>query len=490
MSVSTVWSHRKKQLPRVVYKNLKSLKCILSGTSTSTIIYTTMSFFGVIVALAIVAASAYYFLVVKKSPPVVEEKPKPIEKKAAASSEESTKEVKKTNKPAKKAPPKVKRTAHPRFVRRFGGHSDHILDMAISPNGEWLATSGKDGQLRVTHVHQKLKSSQDMHLSSAIRYSVAEEKLGGFKPSLSHIAWSPDNRTLVGTVVHSGEIALFRMRKQKDAPPTAKFPFELVELPKRRFGTASKVQGSLLSCVVDQSHSNYLLVLTESEDPTHGNITVAWDGTNGIAAGKGSLGTVNKKQHDNISNPAIRLSPDGRFACRGGLGGAATQVKLFEIVKKKVKGEVDPVFDKLSSKSVMTLVAGRKVADVCFSNRNSSGNSDLAIVCCVDGLVQVWSLNVDYRQREDTKLLCFFQIQTTEDIVYATASIKANRIAVLTTNSTLHILTYTESSVFLDLTIEETHDELVADVQFCPFEGDVVYTRGEESKDVFSWKVV
>ena len=41
------------------------------------------------------------------------------------------------------------------------------------------------------------------------------------------------------------------------------------------------------------------------------------------------------------------------------------QVRLFEVRKTKVKGEVEPVFDKIASKSVMTLLPkSGKVADV------------------------------------------------------------------------------------------------------------------------------
>jgi len=345
-----------------------------------------------------------------------------------------------------------------------------------------MATSGMDGQLRVTHVEKK--KAQDMYLSTNVRYSA---DIGHLKARLGHLAWNDDNRTLLGIVAHSSEIAFFRMRKKKDAAPGTKFPFELVELSKRRFATAAKVLGSIHSCVIDHTHTKYPLLLTESDDPAHGNVTVAWDCTNGEAVGKGNLGAT--RIADDTTSPTLRLSPDGRFLCRGTLSGSAVQVKLFEVLKKKVKGEVEPVFDGISTKSVMTLVVGEKVADVCFSNNSNNSSANMAIVCCVSGMIQLWSLDVECRLREDPKMLCSFQLPDKTEVLYSVASPTTNRIAIVTANSALHILKYSESSIEPVFTIEETHEQLVANVQFCPSGADTIYTRGDQSKDVFAWNV-
>lgn len=434
-----------------------------------------MTALAVIVALVVVALSVYYYTSNKTKeapPPVV------VETKKA----EPEKVKKKEPKKVERKPKPKRKTVDPRFVRRFGGHSDSVLAMDVSPNGEWMATSGNDGQLRVTRVIKK--KGQDMHLTTNIKYS---EDIQHLKGRLATLNWcSGDNRTLVGTLLHSSAIAFFRVRKKKDASATDKFPFELVELSKRRFATDKKVQGTLNSSVVDHSHTFYTLLLTESDDPAHGNVVVAWDGTNGVSVGKGILGKSTK------TTPVIRLSPDGRFLCHGCVGGteaAGVQVKLFEVIKKKTKGEVAPVFDRISPKGVMTLVVGEKVADVCFNLNGNTNTTNLAIVGCVGGLIQVWSLDVDYRNREDPKLLCSTQLPGKAIIMSMVASTTSNRVAVITANSDLYVLSYSESSLKVDLTIEETHEELVADVKFCPSGADTVFTRGDESKDIFAWNI-
>jgi len=137
----------------------------------------------------------------------------------------------------------------------------------------------------------------------------------------------------------------------------------------------------------------------------------------------------------------------------------------------------------------MTLTAGQKVADVCYF---TDDNTSVAVVCCINGLIQVWDLNVEYRLREDPKRVCEYQLPADESeithVAGSTTTGATNRIAVVTANGSLHLLTYANACLVLDFTIDETHEQRVADVKFCP-SGDVVYTRGERSKDVFSWKV-
>jgi hypothetical protein len=502
-----------------------------------------MSFLGVCMALAVVAASAYYYFCYnvehKKEQPLISLSNKePTSVAVNDDVKHKEKEVKQpianqkkgTRKPpASKKQQKTVTIRDPRFIRRFAGHhSEPILDMSISPNGEWLATCGLDSKVRVTNTNVNVHGNDQQPITLSTNVNADANKYNQGNNCLGNIAWSPDNRTLVGAVVNSGELAFFRIRKKKDettaaaaATNKAKSPLELIELTKRRFATTD-TKININSCVVDHSHSNFLLALTSCDDPTssHGsNVTVAWDGDNGKSLGSANLGNIILSSTNSMTtttsnnrSPNIRLSPDGRFLCRGNF---SPQVKMFEVQKKKTKGEINPVFDRISPKGVMTLVVGHAVADVCYistSNVDASTTGMVfAVVCCTNGWIQVWDLNVEYKLREDPKRVCEYQIDLNNDAagncdeILTHVAASHQRIAVVTTKGSLHVLTYhtdtaagasdTDSSscsLVLDFTIDRTHDEQqqrrVADVQFGP-SGDVVYTRAENSKDVFAWRV-
>jgi WD40 repeat protein len=158
------------------------------------------------------------------------------------------------------------------------------------------------------------------------------------------------------------------------------------------------------------------------------------------------------------------------------------------VLRKKVKGEVEPVFDSLSPKAVMTLVSPKAmIEDVAFCR------GDKCVVCCDDGSIQIWNLNVEFRQREDPKLVCTSNVLKGSKIASVAASFldDVNRIAVATDDAKLHVLTYSpsSSSITLDFTIEHTHFDGVSDLQFCPATGKVLYSKGAYSKDVFAWNV-
>jgi len=423
----------------------------------------------VLLALVVVVGTAYWFGVLTPSPlpGTSEEKArssKPTREPEPPKPGTKSKPDKKRN-PKKTAPKQEKRKlpTDPRFLRRYGGHSDCILSMAISPNGEWLATAGKDGQVRVAH-----QGSSNNH---RFLNAMLQREQGLFQDHLSAVAWSGDGRTVIGATAHGRNLCFFRIRKKEGGSDE----YELHEQVKRRFSTTSKVDDTIDMCLVDHAHSNFSLVITNVAGGDRGN-TVAWNGKTGDSVGVLSTG-----------NGKVRMSPDGRFLCGQGVGVA--QVKIYEVLRKKVKGEVEPMFDSLSPKGVMTLVPPNKVKidDIAFCS------GDKSVVCCDDGSVQIWSLHVEYWQREDPKLLCTSNVLKGKKITHLATSFleDMNRIAVVTDDDKLHVLTWdSASSISLDFTIDFVHSEGVADLQFCPATGKVLYSRGAyPSKDVFAWNV-
>jgi len=381
---------------------------------------------------------------------------------------------------------------HERFNQRFGGHTGTIKSMSVSPDGEWMATAGTDGQIRVSKIH----NTDNNHLF--LRTNVKTPNMGVFQDHVSALSWLPDGRTIVCAICRSRDIAFYRIRKKKEKPDNnSSFPYELVELVKRRFSTNFDEGIEIETCIADLSNSCSSLVLTNTGATEHHN-TVAWDGVKCKAMGR--LTTC---------GGGIRLSPDGRFLCGRGLRDPplATEVKIYEVHRSKVKGQSEPVFDKLSSKSVMTVIPrSARVADVAFcgTRGDTTSQSCLLCLCCDDGSVQIWDLDVEYKQREDPKLLCsatsvlpIENTRNTNNILCVAASFVGGvqRIAVVTSDLSLHLLIYSpltpnmEASISLEFSIPRIHPEGASDLQFCPATGDVLYSKGAFSRDVFVWNV-
>ena len=360
---------------------------------------------------------------------------------------------------------------HPHYVRRFGGHHGSVTGMSVSPNGEWVATCDTDGQLRVARA-ERSRHTADMFVAAR-----ASEPL-------DHVCWEGDNRTLACATRRTQEVTFYRVRGKKDSASRG-FPYELVELAKRRFPTRERLDAAT-SLVTDRSSSSYHLVLTGGHAVAGGsnNIVVAWDGSGVPDHFLASL---------SIGCPGdVRLSHDGKFLC-GRAAGAGKEVKVFEVVKKRHKGEAEPRFERITK--AMSLYVGKDVADVDFLY-DGGGTCVRALVACADGNFQVWNLAVEYRRGEDPALLRACSPLPAApgdgDVVEAVATSHRNRrVVVATEGSTLHAFTCADDGgIVHDCTIENCHGPrgVAADLQF-DREGTTVYTRGRLSKDVFSWKV-
>lgn len=365
---------------------------------------------------------------------------------------------------------------HPNYVRRFGGHTGTVTGMSLSPNGEWLATCGSDGQLRVARAEK--------HSDNASMFVAAH----GPEP-LDHVCWEADNRTLACATRRTQAVTFYRVRGKKAAAaaPHA-FPYELVELVKRRFETRDRLS-AISSLVTDRSSVAYHLVLTGGEVATSsqgGNKTiVAWDGS-GV------------QKHFLASLPTgcpgdARLSQDGKFLC-GRAAGAGKEVKVFEVVKKRHKGEAEPQFERVAK--AMSLYVGKDVADVDFLY-DGGGTCDRALVACADGTFQVWNLAVEYRRGEDPRLvrsgapLPEAPGGGAEDVAAIATSHRNGRVAVATADATVHAFTCADDGALVhDGALDNCHGHrgIAGDLQFNQ-EGTAVYTRGTLSRDVFSWKI-
>eukprot|EP00586_Coscinodiscus_wailesii_P014926 CAMPEP_0172503756 /NCGR_PEP_ID=MMETSP1066-20121228/172049_1 /TAXON_ID=671091 /ORGANISM="Coscinodiscus wailesii, Strain CCMP2513" /LENGTH=473 /DNA_ID=CAMNT_0013279625 /DNA_START=63 /DNA_END=1484 /DNA_ORIENTATION=+ len=403
------------------------------------------------------------------------------------------------SKKSKPAPAKkIKPTSHPRFRRKFGGHSGNgpVLATSISPQGDWIATSGDDAQLRIVRTGGTT-AEKNIFLKTDVAPANEPRRKNDRVRSVS---WAADNRTVVCAIEtgdYGSEVAFYRMRKKRDAAAGAEFPYELIELSKHRFSVDSKLE-NLSSCLVDRSahvgttkedlaNAAFSLILTSGV--SHGtadvSCAVAWNGKTGSTMGSAKLG-----RGAGAAGERLRLSSDGEFVC-GRCGASSTEMKIYRVKRKRVKGEVNPVFDKLVLAGVITCRA--KIADVDFLTRESGDDlrvCDKIVACCVNGDVMVWDVSGQKPEKlcvADGPCLGVSESPPVEIV----ASGDGKRVAVATRDSGLHLFTYSDEdhSIRLDFSIERAHSLGVACMEFCPTSSDVLYTLGDASKEVFSWNV-
>ena len=115
--------------------------------------------FSILVAVVLVAATAYWgFLRGSSKTEHTTESTEAASAPQPSKTPQSTKKKQQTHKKARKTAipsfntKRSKVPSHPRYIRRFGGHSDNVLTMSICPNGEWMATAGMDGLVRVAQT--------------------------------------------------------------------------------------------------------------------------------------------------------------------------------------------------------------------------------------------------------------------------------------------------------------------------------------------------
>lgn len=440
----------------------------------------------IFVALAVVLGSVYYYISINKEKLGKELKVKNLKEQRQKQQQEeeelrkqkkASKEIAARKKHEAKKKPKKKAvdTSHdpsknPRYLRRFGGHNGNITGKDVSPNGEWMATCGVDGKLRVARVEKA-----DMFVATVVPDH----------DRIDHVSWEGDNRTIACVLHRKQQVTFYRVRRKKDADSSS-FPYELVELVKRKFETRSKLD-NITALLTDQSSSIYSLVLTSGDSTANknGKVIAAWNGS-----GKTSVGLLNTGSA--VNDP--RISKDGRFICSRSAG-SGKEVKLYEVVKKRHKGEIDPQFDNIASKSVMSMHIGKDVADVDFLYSNDGGvdsksKCDKAIVVCNDGTIQIWNIDVEYKFKEDPKLICTCDhLQGKGEIKAIATSYNNNRIAAVAfPGPTLQVFTYDNENkqVSFNFSMENCHGPkgIDDDLQFNA-EGNVLYTRGSLSKDIF-----
>ena len=247
-----------------------------------------MSFLGVLVSVAVVAATAYYYFyyvarATEASSTSTQDHQASPTAEARSSSKSKDKRHPKKNKKVSSNSTSKKQVAtsrrskiptHARFVRRFGGHSGDITAFDVSPNGEWIATAGVDGLIRVVATSTKSASSS---LSSSsnhlqVQCKVQNDKdegdsggMGYFQDHISALSWHGDNRTLTCAIHHSRQVCFFRVRKKKQTDSTFSSAaaaaknqsYELVELAKRRFSTKSKDMNNIDTCVTATNRESF-----------------------------------------------------------------------------------------------------------------------------------------------------------------------------------------------------------------------------------------
>lgn len=309
--------------------------------------------------------------------------------------------------------------------------------------------------------------------------------------SITNLSWAADSLTVVGSSELTREVYFFRMRKKKDTnndkPTSNGFKYELIELKKRRFKTNHS--GVIQSCAIDTAYSTPIIVT--GCDCKSDNQFLVWDSRSGQKLG----------QIPNKTGGGAVLSNDGHFISN--ISTSSSEVKIFEVVRKKEKGQAEPVFQGVSNKAAMTLASGAHTSNInsiCFGPHDAdvaSGVSDRVVTAGADGRLVLWDIDVRFDLRADPEILCKANVGS--PLKFCMISLNGKKIACVDNADNIHfyVVETVKSSIKTSERVlkkvytiknEGTIGGGIKQISFSNYEGTMMTILNENSKHAFVWK--
>jgi WD40 repeat protein len=440
--------------------------------------------FGVVIALLILVGTAYYLANSANGKHKISEEKKTVEVKKKKPSVPKKKKFTsaKSSKQRKKKDQML--PTHEKFSHAIKGHSQNIICFAISPNKKWIATASEDQSVRITELENTVSGS------SARAPLFFRINMNG--DSITSLSWAADSLTVIGSSELTREVYFFRMRKKKDndneKSASSGFKYELIELKKRRFQTNH--MGVIQSCAIDTAYSTPIIV-TGCDHKSDKQFLV-WDSKSGQKVGQ----IPNKS----CSNGGAILSHDGHFIANAST--SSSEVKIFEVVRKKEKGQAEPVFQSISNKAAMTLASGAhtsNVNSVCFGPHDAnvaSGVSDRVVTAGADGHLVLWDIDVRFDLKADPEIVC--KINVGFPLKFCMISSNGKKIACVDNSDNIHfyMVEIVKSSIKTSeralkkinvIQNEGTTGGNIKQITFSNYEGTKMTVLNENSKHAFIW---
>ena len=447
-------------------------------------------FLSVILMLFIVFGSAYYIYGKDKSKEKLMKKLKLQEQMDAEKLQDEKKKKKKksssikTNKlgGGKKKKKREPLPSHENFSHAIKGHSQNIINFAVSPNKKWIATSSQDQSVRVTELEDTMNNTSSGRVPLFFRINMEGD-------TITSLSWAADSLTLIGSSESSREVYFFRMRQKKNSgekSSSSGFKYELIELKKRRFNTYHS--GIIQSCSIDTAYSSPIIVT--GCDCKSDKYFYVWDSKNGT-----KIGQVPNKS---CSYGGAILSTDGHFICNASTKNS--EVKIFEVVRKKEKGSAEPVFQNVSNKHVMVLAASAhksNVNAVCFGPNDAgvaSGISDRVVTAGEDGYLVLWDIDVRFDLKADPEILSKKNVGS--PISKCTMSLNGKKIACVDDSSNIYIYdcevrdSKSRERVLKEVLVINNDGSTggkIKQIAFSDYEGNKMAILNENKKQLFVW---
>ncbi|ESO04935.1 hypothetical protein HELRODRAFT_99280 [Helobdella robusta] len=322
----------------------------------------------VLILLVSYAKNILLFLgIIKQHGPQDDDKTEKDSSKSEIPDNKEATKSKDTNQLNKMATSKKDRTVskskftHEHLVATLKSHTGIISDMHFSPNGKYLASCADDRSIYVWIIKDFLNNS-----SKSIRVNVDYDHA-------TKLCFSPDNKAFLVTLFSEETIRVYKMAKKED-------------------GTLGKIQSAFdfpekcpHEVLTIGIASTGLYVMTCYKNP----IIKIWDI-------KGTLLTSIDTLQMNHTHG--RVSPCGRFvACSG----FTSEVKVWEVTFSKTNEfkETTKAFQLGSHTSTI------------YSFDFNNDSTRMATIS-KDGTWKLWDTNIDYKRRQDPKLLRTWNCQS------------------------------------------------------------------------------
>eukprot|EP00096_Caligus_rogercresseyi_P010257 TRINITY_DN3676_c0_g1_i1.p1 TRINITY_DN3676_c0_g1~~TRINITY_DN3676_c0_g1_i1.p1 ORF type:complete len:445 (+),score=125.44 TRINITY_DN3676_c0_g1_i1:92-1426(+) len=281
------------------------------------------------------------------------------EKETEEHSDDETKPSSQQGKKKAKAPKKIEKGpsfSHPWLLTNLKGHSGRVLDLSISANGKYIASSSEDRSVLIWFF-KDLEGKDHKTWRGNVEFD------HGLK-----VSWSPDSKAYVVHRATNNAIQVYKILKKESGgtPCIAAAPIE--------FGALK------FDVMAMEFASNGRFIMTCTDKST----LIIW-------SLKGEVLAEIETYHMNI-NYCAKISPCGRFV---GTSGFTPDVEIYEVKFHNKTGE----FIKIERAFSLT---GHNSGVYAF---DFNSDSSRMVTASKDGQIRLFDTKIEYSKGQDPSLL-------------------------------------------------------------------------------------
>nr|ACO14657.1 Transducin beta-like 2 protein [Caligus clemensi] len=372
------------------------------------------------------------------SPSQPQQEPQEEEEEATCLDDRSTTELPVQGK--KKAPQRNKATkttsfSHPWLLTNLKGHSGRVLDLSLSANGKYIASTSEDRSVLIWFF-KDLSSKEHKTWRGNVEFD------HGIK-----VSWSPDSKAYVVHKATANQIQVYKMiKKDGGVPPNiSAAPIEFQPL---KFDVIA---------LEFSSNGKFMMTCTDKSTLT-------------IWSLKGDKLEEIETYHMNI-NYCAKISPCGRFV---GTSGFTPDVEIYEVKFTKT-GEFTKIHRAFS-------LTGHNSGVYAF---DFNSDSSRMVSISKDGKIRLFDTNIEYAKGQDPSLIASRSLGLEESALQNGVLLRLSpnsRSIALAFQKELHFFSGTDLKPLG--VIEEVHSDPLTQVYF-DAESKYLITSGDKHLRVF-----